>query len=340
VRPDAPVLVTGASGFIGAHLTRHLAERGCRVRALDIHAPPSTDARIDFRVQDLRDAQRLAQALEGIEVVFHLASVHLDVNVPYSEFEAVNVAAVENLVGLCGAARVRRLVHVSSVGVYGHVAAPPAHEGALLAPQNDYERTKLAGERVARTSAARCGLDLVILRPAWVYGVGCPRTEKLLAAVRRGRFFYIGRGANLRHPVYIEDFLTALLLAADGGPELAGKTFNIAGPEWMPLERMVATAAEVMQVPAPHLHVPRWFGLAAGWTAELAGALLRVNPPISRRTLAFFDNDNAFDIDAARRELGFEPRVRLREGLQHVARTGSARPLDVKALWPNGRSST
>jgi nucleoside-diphosphate-sugar epimerase len=121
--------------------------------------------------------------------------------------------------------------------------------------------------------------------------------------------------------LYIEDFLTAMLLAADAGPEIAGKTFNIAGPEWMPLARMVATAAEAMHVPAPRLHIPRWLGLTVGWAAEQVGAVLRVNPPISRRTLAFFENDNAFSIDAARRELGFEPRVRLLEGLRHVAQT-------------------
>jgi dihydroflavonol-4-reductase len=322
VTSGTAALVTGSSGFIGAHLVRHLADHGWRVRALDVHASragQAADARIDFRVQDLRDRAQLANALEGIEVVFHLASVHLDVHATYEEFESVNVAALENLVALCGAAHVRRLVHVSSVGVYGHVAAPPANEAAPLHPQNDYERTKLAGEQAARGAAERNAVDLVILRPSWVYGVGCPRTEKLLAAVRKGRFFYIGKGANLRHPLYIEDFITALILAANAGTEIAGKTFNVAGPEWMTLEQMVATAADAVHVRAPRLHIPRWLGLAAGWAAEQAGALLRVNPPISRRTLAFFENDNAFDIGAARRALAFEPRVRLPEGLRRVA---------------------
>lgn len=343
MKAGTATLVTGASGFIGTHLVRHLADRGCRVRALDVHAPRDVDARVDFRVQDLRDASALAQALDGIEVVFHLASVHLDVHASYDEFKAVNVSAVERLVDLCGVARVRRLVHVSSVGVYGHVVSPPANENAPLDPQNDYERTKLAGERVARSAAARANLDLVILRPSWVYGEGCPRTEKLLRAVRKGRFFYIGNGANLRHPLYIEDFLAALLLAADADSTIAGKTFNVAGPEWLSLERLVATAAQALEVPAPRLHIPRWLGFGTGWAAEQAGALLHVHPPISRRTLAFFENDNAFDIGAARRDLGFEPRVSWLEGVRHIVsleRPSVRRGSQVRQTDPERKQTT
>src|SRR6185312_10043721 len=88
---------------------------------------------------------------------FNLASVHLDVHASFEEFEAVNVKALERLVELCSVSGVRRLVQVSSVGVYGHVQSPPANETAPLNPQNDYERTKMAGEEAARRSAARTG---------------------------------------------------------------------------------------------------------------------------------------------------------------------------------------
>jgi nucleoside-diphosphate-sugar epimerase len=244
--------------------------------------------------------------------------VHLDVGASYTEFEAVNVKAVPALVAACAGARVRRLVHVSSVGVYGHVEHPPADESAPLRPENDYERTKRAGEDAAREAASRLGVDLVIVRPSWVYGEGCPRTGKLLGALRRGRFFYIGAARNLRHPVYIADFLQGLWLAATAGPEVAGATFNIAGPRWMTLQDMVSTFAAAMQVRPPTLRIPRWLGYSAGWAAEIVGGVLKINPPISRRTLAFFENDNAFDIAAARADLGFEPRTELHDGVRRV----------------------
>src|SRR6185437_8247577 len=114
-------------------------------------------------------------------------------------FESVNVRALQQLIEMSAAAHVRRVVQVSSVGVYGHVAQPPAAEDAPLHPDNDYERTKAAGERAAWESARRVQLDLVVVRPSWVYGVGCPRTAKLIRSLRKGRFFVIGRGNNLRH---------------------------------------------------------------------------------------------------------------------------------------------
>jgi nucleoside-diphosphate-sugar epimerase len=315
------VLVTGAGGFIGSHFVPYLASRGWRVRAIDVHAAPPgvVGPDIDYRVLDIRDAGSLAAALADVDCVFNLASVHLDVHASFKEFEAVNVKALGRLVELCSAAGVRRLVHVSSVGVYGHVISPPASEDAPLNPQNDYERTKVAGEQAALNCAAHTGMDTVVMRPSWVYGAGCPRTRKLIRSLRKGRFFFIGRGRNLRHPIYVDDLLEALLLAAQAGPEVAGRVFNVAGPRWMTVEEMVAQFAGAIGVRAPSFHAPRWLGLALGWTAERVSAIVGVEPPVSRRTLAFFENDNAFDIGAARHSLGFEPKVELTSGVRQAA---------------------
>jgi len=316
-------LVTGAGGFIGSHFVPYLAERGWWVRAIDVHEAPAgvVGPNVEYRVQDIRDVRQLAAALEGIDYVFNLASVHLDVHASFEEFEAVNVNALETLVELCSLAHVRRLIQVSSVGVYGHVASPPANEAAPLNPQNDYERTKMAGEDAARRTAARTGMDIVVIRPSWVYGTGCPRTLKLIRSLRNGKFFYIGPGRNLRHPIYIDDLLDALVLAARAGSEVAGQTFNVAGPRWMTVEEMVGQFASAIHVRPPSLHAPRWLGLAVGWTAEQVSALVGAEPPMSRRTLVFFENDNAFDIGAARQALGFEPKVDLPNGVRQIAAT-------------------
>jgi dihydroflavonol-4-reductase len=164
-------------------------------------------------------------------------------------------------------------------------------------------------------------MDVVVIRPSWVYGIGCPRTLKLIRSLRSGKFFYIGPGRNLRHPIYIDDLLDALVLAARAGPEVAGQIFNVAGPRWMTVEEMVGQFASAIQVSPPTFHAPRWLGLAVGWTAERVSALMGSEPPLSRRTLAFFENDNAFDIGAARQALGFEPKVELPNGVRQVAAT-------------------
>jgi nucleoside-diphosphate-sugar epimerase len=320
------VLVTGAAGFVGSHFAPYLAAHGFEVRAIDVHPParPNAGNGVDFRVQDIRDSRGLADALEGIDTVFNLASVHLDVHATPEQFESVNVKALEQLIELSTAAHVRRVVQVSSVGVYGHVAHPPAAEDAPLNPENDYEKTKAAGERAARAAARRSGVDLVIVRPSWVYGVGCPRTAKLIRALRKRRFFFIGRGNNLRHPIYIDDFSAALELSAAAGPEVSGQTFNIAGPHWMTVAEMVGEFARALNVPPPAFHAPRWLGLSVGWAAEQVSAVVGAEPPVSRRSLAFFENDNAFDIGAARHALGFDPKTDLPGGAREVIADYSA----------------
>jgi nucleoside-diphosphate-sugar epimerase len=332
------VLVTGAAGFVGSHFAPYLAGRGFEVRAIDVHpsARPAGSG-VDFRVQDIREPRGLAAALQGVDTVFNLASVHLDVHATPEQFESVNVKALQQLIELSAAARVRRVVQVSSVGVYGHVAHPPAAEDAPLSPDNDYERTKAAGERAAWEAARRTELDLVVLRPSWVYGVGCPRTRKLIGSLRKRRFFFIGRGNNLRHPVYIDDTLAGLELAALAGPEVAGRTFNIAGPRWMTVEEMVAEFARALGLPPPGFHAPRWLGLTVGWAAEQVSAVLGAEPPLSRRTLAFFENDNAFDIGAARQALGFEPRTDLAAGARAVIASWGAGSSSMGAPTPHAR---
>ena len=331
------MLVTGAAGFVGSHFAPHLAARGFEVRAIDVHAPASPGNGVDFRLQDIREPRGLAAALEGVDTVFNLASVHLDVHATPEQFESVNVRALEQLVELAAAARVRRLVQVSSVGVYGHVAHPPAGEDAPLNPENDYERTKAAGEAAARRAAERTGLDLVIVRPSWVYGVGCPRTRKLLRSLRKRQFFFIGPGNNLRHPIYIDDLDAALELTATAGSEISGRTFNIAGPRWMTDEEMVNEFARALRVPLPVVHAPRWLGLTVGWTAERVSAVVGIEPPVSRRTLAFFENDNAFDIHAARQSLGFDPRTDLPEGARALIASWDASPLPSATVEARSR---
>ncbi len=320
---NARALVTGAGGFIGSHLIRYLALKRWSVRAMDVHpAPCALDGDIEYRVCDIRDESALSQAAAGVDYVFNLASVHLDVHASFDQFQSVNVNALERVVQLSAQAGVKRLIQVSSVGVYGHVASPPAKEDAPLHPENDYERTKAAGEEVARRAASRYGVDLVIVRPSWVYGAGCPRTAKLLRSLRKGRFFYIGKGENLRHPIYVDDFLQGIELAALGPSAIAGGTFNLAGPRWMTVREMVSQFARAIGARPPTLHAPRWVGISVGWAAEQVSAVVGAEPPISRRTLAFFENDNAFDISAARAAFGFDPRTELPGGVRQAVADG------------------
>lgn len=315
------VLVTGAAGFIGRHLVRRLAAEGRTVTAVDVADDPAKERfpdEVRYERVDVRDTGTLERLLPAGGEVFHLASVHLEVGQEESAFEAVNVRAAADLVEACGRVDVRRMVHTSSVGIYGHVEDPPAREDSPKRPQTPYERTKLAGERAVREKAEDVGMDVVVLRPAWVYGPGCPRTAKLMDALRGRRFFYIGAGDNLRHPLYIDDMLDAFTLAAEAPRTVAGNAYLIGGPEYLSLEEMVDTFARCLDVPEPGIHVPRALGWSMGLVMEGVFALSEGEPPFSRRSLAFFENDNAFDVSSAGRDLGFHPKVDLEEGVRRT----------------------
>ena len=312
------VVVTGAAGFIGAHLVQRLASLGMEVRAIDLRPSREFVGRVRTCQVDICDRAAVAPLLDGVDTVFHLASLHLEVGADPAAFEAVNVHAAADLVTLAGERGVRRFVHTSSVGVYGDAGRGlPLREDAPKHPDSPYERSKLKGERAVLARALDTGLDLIVLRPAWVYGPGCPRTGKLLRTLEKRRFFYFGRGDNVRHPLYIDEMIDAYVLAAEV-TGLDGRIFNIGGPEIMPLRDMVETFARGAGFPIPRVHLPMSLGYAGGWAAELAFRAAGGEPPLSRRSLAFFRSNNAWDISAARNQLGFEPTINLEEGVRRT----------------------
>lgn len=309
------VLVTGAAGFIGRCLVEDRLRRGDEVVALD-HKAADWPAPAEAVVADLGDRPELEAALRGCEVVFHLAAAHLDQSTPAAEYERVNVACVRDLVRLAKDAGVRRFVHCSTVGVFGHVERPPAAEDGPKDPGNVYERSKLRGEEAALEEARNVGLDCVVVRPAWVYGSPCPRTRRLLRLVEKRKFFYFGSGANLRHPIHIDDMLAGFHLASERGP--AGAVYNIAGPEVLALRDLIGTIAAALDVRPPRLRIPLWIGWLAGVAGEVCFKPLGKQPPISRRSLAFFRNNNSYSIAAAEADLGFRPGIGVADGMKRV----------------------
>jgi nucleoside-diphosphate-sugar epimerase len=247
-------------------------------------------------------------------VVYHLASAHLDVTLPDDYYRRVNIDATLNLLEAAREAGVRRLVHCSSVGVIGEVRNPPADESSTCHPTNIYEHTKLAGEQAALRFAWETGFPVVVARPAWVYGPRCPRTQKLFRTIDKGRFVIFGDGRTLRHPVYVSDAVRGLEMCAetDNG---AGQVYIIAGKRPVAIETLVRMIAEVLQVRPPALRLPVTLGKVAGHGLQLAFKPLGRQPPFSRRSVDFFLKDNAYDINKAKRELGFQPQVDLRTGL-------------------------
>jgi nucleoside-diphosphate-sugar epimerase len=265
---------------------------------------------------DLTNEGLAAALVAGVDVVYHLASAHLDVSRPDSYYHLVNVTATEALLKASQAAGVKRFVHCSTNGVVGDVRGLPADERTPGAPSNIYERTKLLGEQAVLRFQRATGFAVVIARPAWVYGPRCPRTARLLRTIRKGQFVMFGSGKTLRHPIYVADAVRGLELCAERGR--AGEIYFLAGERTVSLNELVRTMADAQGVRRPFVHLPLPLGLAAAYGTQAVFGALGRRPPISRRTLDFYMKNNAYSTAKAQRELGFVPKIDFASGLKQT----------------------
>lgn len=315
------VLITGGGGFLGSHLVESQLAQGHDVRTIDLYTDNLRHLEGRGRLQITRgtieDSDLMRELLVDVDVVYHLASAHLDVSLSDEYYRRVNVTATVALARRAHAAGVQRFVHCSSVGVIGDVAQPPADETTPCHPENIYERTKLAGEQAVLELAHETGLSLVVARPAWIYGPRCPRTRKLIRTIRKGRFVIFGSGKRLRHPVYVTDAVAGLELSAVAS-NVQGQIYIIAGESPVTIETLVNTISDVLGVRQPGLRLPISLGLAAGYALETGFKIIGGQPPLSRRSMDFFRKNNAYDISKAQRDLGYTPQVDLRAGFMQT----------------------
>ena len=184
-------------------------------------------------------------------------------------------------------------------------------------PGDVYQVTKLEGEQLAREAGARLGIEVTIARPTGIYGPGDRRLLKLFRGVARRRWITLGAGEIYYHLTFIDDLVDGFRLCGTH-PAAANRTYLLAGGDVTTLNALVALVAEVAGVPVPTRHLPVWPFWAAGAVCEAICGPLGIEPPLYRRRVDFFTKSRAFDITRARTEIGFAPRVGLREGIRRT----------------------
>jgi nucleoside-diphosphate-sugar epimerase len=319
------VLITGGTGFIGSRLALRYLENGDNVRIL---GQENTAAEVDNKrlleargakvtLASVTERERLFDALRGVDLVYHLAAAQHEANVPDQRFWDVNVTGTKNILEASVNARVKRFVHGSTIGVYGAGSAGRLDEQSPLFPDNIYGITKLEGEKLVLSCRER--LPVVIIRIAETYGPGDRRLLKLFKGIRKKVFFIIGSGSNMHHPIYIDDLIEGLFLAATVA-EAAGRLFVLAGEEPLTTAAMVETIAKQLGTRIPAFHLPLSAFLVA---AVMMGKICRpmgIQPPLHRRRLDFFTKNFLFSQERSASILGFAPRVSFGQGVAETAK--------------------
>ena len=324
-------LVTGGGGFLGRYICEQLVERGDRVRSFGRGAYPELEAiGVEVVRGDISDADAVARACEGVDCVFHVAA-RPGVHIQPKPYYAINLDGTRNIIAACQRHEIARLVHTSSPSVTfagnpqdGVDESVPLGLAWLESHRSYYSHSKaLAEQDVLRANSEK--LRTCALRPHLIWG---PRDQhlipRLIDRAKSGRLRRVGDGKNLVDMIYVENAAQAHLLAADAlaaeNSPVAGKAYFLSQGEpvncWQWIDEILALA-DLPPVSKSISYSAAW---RIGSMLETAYRLLRIKsePPMTRFVAAQLATSHWFDISAAKRDFGYEPRVSTEEGMQRL----------------------
>jgi nucleoside-diphosphate-sugar epimerase len=317
------VLVTGATGFTGSLLVRKLAAAGLKVHAIarpSSNILPFQDLNIRWFRGQVFDPETVRAAIAGTRFVFHLAAAYREAKLSYDDYLRAHVTSTQLLAdAAANMNEFARFVHISTVGVHGHIDGPPANEESPFCPGDDYQKTKAEGERWLRDFAGRHNLDYTVIRPAGIYGPGDKRLLKVFKMATWPVFPLLGKGRCLYHLIHVEDLTDAIIIAATHA-SASSQSFICGNPEAIPLEVMGKCIAHACGCKFRPMRLPAWPFFAAGAFCEGLCRPLGIEPIIYRRRVAFYTKDRSFDTRKLQNMLGYRVRFSNDEGLRATAR--------------------
>jgi len=319
-------LVTGGGGFLGGAVARLLRQRGYAVRSFTRTAYPWLDELgAEQSLGDLADPAAVERAVSGVDAIFHVAA-KAGVWGRYADYFATNVTGTANVIAAAKKHGVRKLVYTSTPSVVHGGGDIEGGDESLPYPKHfdaHYPETKALAEK-AVLAADGPDLATVALRPHLIWGPGDPHLiPRVIARAKAGTLRRIGSRPVTVDVTYVDNAAAAHVLAAEKlepGSPAAGKAYFVTNGEpvelWAFLNRVLAEAG----LPPVTRHVSAWKARLAGRVLERVYRLLRLpgEPSMTRFVAAQLSTSHWYDIAAARRDLGYEPRVGTEEGLRRL----------------------
>jgi nucleoside-diphosphate-sugar epimerase len=305
------ILVTGGTGFIGSHLVECLLAQGEPVRVLVRRTALFDKTPVQVFRGDLITANGLAQALDGVDTVVHLAGTTKALSI--TDYHAGNVHATENLArAIASMRRPVRMVHISSLAAVGPGPdCTPLTEDAEPHPVTRYGKSKLEGERIVRAILP----DAVIVRPPAVYGPRDTDVFQVLKSINHGLLTQIAGSERYFSAIYVKDLVNGILAAARS-PRAEGRTYFLAHPAVVSWSELVGMAARIMDRTVRVVKLPLSVAYAVGYISELWSRVTQKPGIVSRDKVG--DMQCRYwicDTRRAKEELGFEAQTNIEEGL-------------------------
>jgi nucleoside-diphosphate-sugar epimerase len=323
------VLLTGATGFLGGHLAEAFVQRGHQVSAI-VRPGSRTDLlrslRIALHPAALDQPKNLLKAMRGADVVVHAAAKVHALGF-WKDFVRATVTGTNNVLQAAITAGVPHFIHMSSVGVYGL----PRQDGKPYSESDDpgrtyrwnyYSRAKAEAEKLVRNAQTHGLIATTIFRPTLVYG---PRDSAtfggIVAALRSGRFKWIGTGDNLLSLVYVTDVANAVALAITD-PQARNQIYNVAADELCATQRQFITwTCQSLDLLVPCAAISYRTAHLIGFACEGLSHLTcyQFHPPLTRLSVLLLGGRRGYNSRKLRAELGWRPNVSLKDGIQRCA---------------------
>jgi nucleoside-diphosphate-sugar epimerase len=318
--PYVTALVTGGTGFLGTSLIHRLLSDGARVRVLArsrAKAKPLADLGAEIVIGDINDRAAVRAAVDGMQVIYHLAGPLLVRGIPAVEYQRTHVMGTKLLLDCCEKSPgLERLVYCSTTGVLGVTGDRPVGEDAPFRPTNIYEQAKADAETAVRYRWRR-SLPVVIARPGLVYGPGDIHLLPFFRSILRRRFRPIGRQKAWLHPIFIDDLAEALVRCGQRSAAI-GECFHLAGKEPVAVRDLASAIAWAEGTRLPPGHIPVIAARAVAMVGDRLPPALNQHVPLTRSRLDFLTRSRMYDITKAVRLLDFAAPTDLTAG---IART-------------------
>jgi len=323
---ETQILVTGGGGFLGGAIVEHLLAAGFAVRSFARGDYPELRQRgVKVIRGDLTDPEAVRRACDGCAVVFHNAA-KAGVWGDYDSFYQPNVMGTKNVLAACRSVGVGRLVFTSSASVvFGDADMEGADESVPypVHPRSPYTATKAEGERLVLAADSPV-LRTLSLRPHLIWGPGDTQIiPRILAQARAGKIIRVGAGKNIIDTTYIDNVAVAHLLAAAAlrdNSHASGRAYFISNGEPVNLWDFVNRILSMAGIPPIRRGIPKSVAVILGGVVESIHLALKLpgEPRMTRFLAEELSTSHWFDISAARRELKYEPRVSMEEGLRRL----------------------
>ena len=318
------ILVTGAAGFIGSHLVRTLVKDGhfcrCLVRKTSNIKQLSKLNNIELWYGDVTNRESLKDIAKDIEIVYHLAAIGHVTAVSRKIrqlYKVNNLEGTRNLIEECLNHNIKRFIFFSSTAAMGTLKLPVVDESTKCKPRTPHQRSKYEVEQLIIKYWKQKQLPAIILRPCMVYGCTAKGDFfKIVKWVYRGILPKIGRGKNLTPIVHVDDVVQAAVLAMHKGR--IGEAYIIAGDKSYELDEIRRIILDALGIRRPYPYMPVVIAKMIAILCEMLGGFYGCIPMVNRINIESTAIDRVFSIDKARHELGYEPKVKLEDGIKQT----------------------